>query len=93
MRHMTRAFYAGVREHHPWLPITDIRALLEESRTLIDRHPEGETPVIVGSPFLPPERRGANRRGPALPGRRDVGDSAPPLGASTEGWRLRRSTR
>jgi predicted nucleotide-binding protein (sugar kinase/HSP70/actin superfamily) len=49
MRRMTRDFYRGVRRHHPWLPITDIRALLRESRRLIDRHPEGETPVIVGS--------------------------------------------
>jgi activator of 2-hydroxyglutaryl-CoA dehydratase/predicted nucleotide-binding protein (sugar kinase/HSP70/actin superfamily) len=49
MRRMTRDFYGGVRKHHPWLPITDIRAVLREARQLIDRHPQGETPVIVGS--------------------------------------------
>jgi len=49
MRRMTRDFYRRVQAHHPWLPITDIRALLRESRRLIDRHPQGETPVIVGS--------------------------------------------
>jgi predicted nucleotide-binding protein (sugar kinase/HSP70/actin superfamily) len=49
MRRMTRAFYAGVREYHPWLPITDIRAVLREAGRLVGRQPEGETPVIVGS--------------------------------------------
>jgi activator of 2-hydroxyglutaryl-CoA dehydratase/predicted nucleotide-binding protein (sugar kinase/HSP70/actin superfamily) len=49
MRRLTREFYEGVQEHHPWLPITDIQALLRASRRLVERHPEGETPVIVGS--------------------------------------------
>jgi activator of 2-hydroxyglutaryl-CoA dehydratase/predicted nucleotide-binding protein (sugar kinase/HSP70/actin superfamily) len=49
MRRMTRDFYSGVCEHHPWLPITDIRAVLREARALVDRHPQGEAPVIVGS--------------------------------------------
>jgi activator of 2-hydroxyglutaryl-CoA dehydratase/predicted nucleotide-binding protein (sugar kinase/HSP70/actin superfamily) len=49
MRRMTRDFYRGVREHHAWLPLTDIRGVLREARRLVDRHPQGETPVIVGS--------------------------------------------
>ncbi|UCE84896.1 MAG: hypothetical protein JSU66_11105 [Deltaproteobacteria bacterium] len=49
MRSLTREFYGGVRKHHPWLPITDIRALLREAGKHVDRHPQGETPVIVGS--------------------------------------------
>jgi len=49
MRSLTREFYGGVRELHPWLPLTDIRAVLREGLKLVDRHPQGETPVIVGS--------------------------------------------
>jgi predicted nucleotide-binding protein (sugar kinase/HSP70/actin superfamily) len=49
MRQMTRQFYSGVQALHPWLPITDVRAVLREAGRLIDRHPQGETPVITGS--------------------------------------------
>jgi predicted nucleotide-binding protein (sugar kinase/HSP70/actin superfamily) len=49
MRRLTREFYSGVQEQHLWLPITDIRAVLGEALQLVDRHPQGETPVIVGS--------------------------------------------
>jgi activator of 2-hydroxyglutaryl-CoA dehydratase/predicted nucleotide-binding protein (sugar kinase/HSP70/actin superfamily) len=49
MRRLTRDFYGRVRVHHPWLPVTDIRAVLRAAHELVDRHPEGETPVIVGS--------------------------------------------
>jgi predicted nucleotide-binding protein (sugar kinase/HSP70/actin superfamily) len=49
MRRMTREFYSPVRDLHPWLPIADVPEILRESRRLIDGHPMGETPVIVGS--------------------------------------------
>jgi predicted nucleotide-binding protein (sugar kinase/HSP70/actin superfamily) len=49
IRRMTQEFYGPVQANHPWLPTTDIKALLRESQRLIDRHPQGETPVIVGS--------------------------------------------
>ncbi len=49
IRRMTQEFYGAVQANHSWLPITDIKALLNESKRLIDRHPQGETPVIVGS--------------------------------------------
>jgi len=49
MRRMTREFYGSVRKYHPWLPITNVRAMQREAQPLIDRYPEGETPVIVGS--------------------------------------------
>jgi hypothetical protein len=49
MRRLTRDFYGRVRVHHPWLPVTDIKAVLREAHELVDRHPQGETPVIVGS--------------------------------------------
>ena len=46
---LTREFYGGVQTHHSWLPVTDIRAVLREARKHVDRYPQGETPVIVGS--------------------------------------------
>ena len=49
MRKLTRQFYGGVQKQHPWLPVTDIRGVLREARKHVDRHPQGETPVIVGS--------------------------------------------
>jgi activator of 2-hydroxyglutaryl-CoA dehydratase/predicted nucleotide-binding protein (sugar kinase/HSP70/actin superfamily) len=49
MRKLTREFYGGVRKQHPWLPVTDIRGVLREAQKHVDRHPQGETPVIVGS--------------------------------------------
>jgi activator of 2-hydroxyglutaryl-CoA dehydratase/predicted nucleotide-binding protein (sugar kinase/HSP70/actin superfamily) len=49
MRRMTRKFYARVRTLHPWLPVTDMPATLRASRRLIDRYPQGEAPLIVGT--------------------------------------------
>jgi hypothetical protein len=49
MRRMTRQFYRGVQALHPWLPLTDVPGMLRESKRLLDRYPEGEAPVIVGS--------------------------------------------
>jgi len=49
IRRMTQEFYGPVQANHPWLPKTDIKALLHESQRLVDRYPQGETPVIVGS--------------------------------------------
>jgi predicted nucleotide-binding protein (sugar kinase/HSP70/actin superfamily) len=49
MRRLTVGFYGGVQAQHAWLPITDIRGVLREAQKVVDRHPQGETPVIVGS--------------------------------------------
>jgi predicted nucleotide-binding protein (sugar kinase/HSP70/actin superfamily) len=49
MRRLTRDFYGRVLAHHPWLPITDVRGVLRQAGRLIDRHPQGEAPLIAGS--------------------------------------------
>ncbi len=49
MKRMTREFYGAVRKYHSWLPITNIPAMMRAAEPLTGRHPEGETPVIVGS--------------------------------------------
>jgi len=46
---MTRRFYSAVQALHPWLPLTDMPGMLRESRRLLDRYPQGEAAMIVGS--------------------------------------------
>ncbi len=49
MRRVRRALYAAVRATNPWLPDHDGRTALRASGELLDRHPQGEAPVTVGS--------------------------------------------
>jgi predicted nucleotide-binding protein (sugar kinase/HSP70/actin superfamily) len=45
---MRHDLYSRVRDHHPWLPETDVEAMAEERGRLLDRHPEGEAALTVG---------------------------------------------
>ncbi|MCC7078538.1 MAG: 2-hydroxyacyl-CoA dehydratase [Acidimicrobiia bacterium] len=49
MARLRGLLYSRVRRHHAWLPAPDIAALLAESAQVLDRHPQGEAPVTVGS--------------------------------------------
>jgi len=44
-----RDLHGRVRTRHPWLPSPDPHATIEASRRLLDRHPQGEAPVTLGS--------------------------------------------
>jgi activator of 2-hydroxyglutaryl-CoA dehydratase/predicted nucleotide-binding protein (sugar kinase/HSP70/actin superfamily) len=44
-----RRLYTRVRARHPWLPATDLKAILAASRAVLDRYPLGEAPVTIGS--------------------------------------------
>lgn len=52
MAAVRRGLYAAVRPLHPWLPEDDAADVREASRALIDRYPQGEAPVTVGSVLL-----------------------------------------
>ena len=49
MRKLRREFQAVVTPDHPWLPTPDVTELMVASRQLIDRYPQCEAPVTIGS--------------------------------------------
>jgi len=49
MRWMRDALYAGVREHHPWLPTPDVRAALTAAEPVLGRATNGGSVLGVGS--------------------------------------------
>ena len=44
-----KALTRRVRALHPWLPAASARAVMDESAKLLDRYPQGEAPVTIGS--------------------------------------------
>ena len=48
-RRVRKAFYEQVRQRHSWLPLSELPKIVRESRKVLDRHPQGEAPVTVGS--------------------------------------------
>ena len=49
MRWMRDALYAGVREHHPWLPTPDVRAAMAAAEPVLGRATNGGSVLGVGS--------------------------------------------
>lgn len=49
MRDLRRELYARVQAHHPWLPLHDASELIAAARPVLDRHPQSEAPVTIGS--------------------------------------------
>jgi len=48
-RSLRRQLYARGQRLHPWLFETDIGAVVETARPLLDRYPQGEAPLAVGT--------------------------------------------
>lgn len=49
MRTARRYLQARVRALHPWLPAPDTKPIIEASRRLLDKYPQGEAPITIGS--------------------------------------------
>lgn len=49
MRRIRKQMYAKALKRHPWLPTGEVRPILAASRPVLDKYPQGEAPVTIGS--------------------------------------------
>ncbi len=49
MEPIRRRLYGAVRRMHPWLPVPDGAEVVRQAARVLDRYPQGEAPVTVGS--------------------------------------------
>ena len=49
MKRIRRQMALLVRKLHPWLPMVEPSTILDASRPVLDRYPQGEAPVTIGS--------------------------------------------
>jgi activator of 2-hydroxyglutaryl-CoA dehydratase/predicted nucleotide-binding protein (sugar kinase/HSP70/actin superfamily) len=49
MKRIRREFQAAVRHHHEWLPTPDVLEIMKAGEGILDRYPQSEAPVTIGS--------------------------------------------
>lgn len=49
LRRIRKQMYAKALKRHPWLPTGEIRPIIAASRPVLDKYPQGEAPVTIGS--------------------------------------------